>query len=83
MLLRATSMSPQQWCCGNTEAPMGDFTATTTRRLAARGIRVIGLQAIPDMASAMPYANATRGYVVDDNGCGRVWTHAEVLEAAR
>jgi hypothetical protein len=62
---------------------MRDFSSATLRRLARKGIAITGLQAIPDMASAMPFGNATRGYKVNDNGCGRVWTFAEVLEAAR
>lgn len=61
---------------------MNDFSRSTIAALARKGIRIIGLQAIPNMASAMPYANADRGYVMDDNGCGRVWTHAEVMRAA-
>jgi hypothetical protein len=61
---------------------MNDFSRKTLKALAAKGIRLVGLQAIPDMSSAMPYANATRGYVMDDNGTGRVWTHAEVLARA-
>ena len=62
---------------------MSHFSASTLRRLAARGIRVVGLQAIPDMSSDMPFANASTGFVVDDNGCGRVWTFRQVLEAAK
>lgn len=62
---------------------MNDFSRKTIAALARRGIRLVGLQAIPDLSSAMPFANATRGYLIDDNGCGRVWTHAQVLEAAR
>ena len=62
---------------------MSHFSASTIRRLAKRGISLVGLQAIPDMASAMPYANAATGYVVNDNGCGRVWTFTQVLEAAK
>lgn len=61
---------------------MSDFSRSTVRALASKGIRLIGLQAIPDMTSAMPFANASRGYVMDDNGTGRVWTFAEVLSAA-
>ena len=60
---------------------MNDFSRATLRLLARKGIRIIGLQAIPDMSSPMPYANASRGYVVDDNGCGRVWTFQQVREA--
>lgn len=62
---------------------MNDFSRKTIAALARKGIRLIGLQAIPDMTSSMPWANADRGYVMDDNGCGRVWTFNEVLEAAR
>ena len=62
---------------------MRDFSAKTRNALARKGIRITGLQAIPDMTSSMPFANATRGYVVNDNGCGRVWTFNEVMEAAR
>jgi hypothetical protein len=62
---------------------MRDFSAATLRLLARKGIRVLRPVAIPDMASAMPFANATRGYSVDDNGCGRIWTFAQVKEAAQ
>lgn len=55
-----------------------DFSATTRRALLKRGIAVIGICAIPDMSSSMPYANATRGYNLDDNGTHRIRTHAEV-----
>lgn len=61
---------------------MNDFSKRTLNKLAKRGLRLIGLQAIPDMASAMPYANAERGYLFDDNGTGRLLTFAQVLEAA-
>lgn len=59
-----------------------DFGRKAIATLARKGIRIIGLQAIPDMTSAMPYANADRGYVVDDNGTGRVWTYREVAAQA-
>jgi len=62
---------------------MNDFSRTTISALARKGIFLTGLQAIPDMALAMPFANAARGYKVNDNGCGRVWTFAEVMAAAR
>jgi hypothetical protein len=38
--------------------------------------------AIPDMTSAMPWACADRGYAVNDAGCHRIWTFAQVLAAA-
>jgi hypothetical protein len=62
---------------------MSHFSAVTIRRLAKRGIRVIGLQYLPDMSSDMPYANGDTGYRVADNGCHRVWTFRQVLEAAK
>ena len=59
------------------------FGRKAVSALARKGIRIIGLQAIPNMAATMPFADAETGYIVDDNGCGRVWTHAQVREAAR
>ncbi len=58
------------------------FSAKTNSNLSKRGIRVLGLVALPDMASSMPMANASTGYSVDDNGTGRIWTFAQVLAAA-
>lgn len=62
---------------------MRDFSASTLRSLARKGIRVLGTTVIPAADSAMPFANGSRGYRVDDNGCGRIWTFAQVKEAAR
>ena len=62
---------------------MRDFSSATRRALARKGISILRPVALPNMASAMPFANADRGYAVNDNGCGRVWTFAQVLEAAR
>ena len=45
---------------------MDDFSKKTLNKLARKGIYLIGLQAIPDMTSSMPWANATRGYVIND-----------------
>jgi hypothetical protein len=61
---------------------MRDFSAATLRALARKGIRLIGLQALPNMASAMPFADAERGYVVDDNGTCRVLTFAQMRATA-
>ncbi len=58
---------------------MTHFSKRTLRDLARKGIRIVGLRLIPDMASAMPYANGATGYAVDDNGTGRVLTFGEVL----
>lgn len=61
---------------------MNDFNKRTIRKLAAKGITIIGLQALPGQGS-MPWATAERGYKVNDNGCGRVWTHDQVTSAAK
>ena len=55
-----------------------DFTSKTVRALAKKGIRIIGICAIPDMSHPMPYANASRGYNLDDNGTHKIRSHKEV-----
>ena len=60
---------------------MRDFSSKTLRSLARKGITLSGLQAIPDASGC--FLNSTRGYLVNDNGCGRCWTFNQVLEAAR
>lgn len=54
---------------------MNDFSRKTIAALARKGIKLVGLQAIP----AAGFANAERGYRMDDNGLGRVLTFNEVL----
>jgi hypothetical protein len=61
---------------------MRDFSSSTLRLLARKGIRVLGTCVIPS-EGFMPFANGDRGYRLDDNGCGRIWTFQQVLEAAR
>lgn len=56
------------------------FGRPATVLLAKKGIRVTGLQALPDERGS--FFNSTTGYLVDDNGCCRVWTHSQVVEAA-
>lgn len=62
---------------------MNDFGKKTLRALARKGIALVGITASPDMSSSMPWANATRVYCLNDNGCHRIRTHSEVLELAR
>jgi hypothetical protein len=62
---------------------MNDFAKKTLNALAKKGITLVGLCTIPDMSSAMPFANGERGYNINDNGTGRVWTFAQVLNAAK
>lgn len=56
------------------------FSASTRRALAKKGITVYGLQALPVNGS---FANCDTGYLVNDKGCGKVWTFRQVLEAAK
>lgn len=62
---------------------MADFSKKTLCALSRKGIAIIGLTLIPDMSSSLPFANGDRGYQINDNGCGRIWTFSQVLEAAR
>ena len=59
-----------------------DFSAKTRNALAKRGIALVGVQALPG-SGQMPWANAERGYVVNDNGCGKVWTFRQVMGASK
>lgn len=59
-----------------------DFSPATRRALIKKGIAVIGTCAIPDMSHPMPYANASRGYQLSDNGTFKIRTHAEVRAIA-
>lgn len=58
---------------------MNDFSRTTLRSLSRKGISVVGLQWLPDMTSDMPMACGERGYVLNDNGTGRVVRFADVM----
>jgi hypothetical protein len=60
---------------------MKDFNRATLARLAAKGISVIGICAIPGDGD-MPWATASRGYKLNDNGCHRIRSFSEVLEMA-
>lgn len=46
------------------------FGRRAIRRLAARGIEVFG-----------PYGDF--GYRINNNGCGMIWTHAQIVGAAQ
>ncbi len=60
---------------------MRDFSPSTLRSLARKGIRVIGLTVIPG-AGDTPFAAGERGYRLDDNGCHRVRSFSQVMELA-
>lgn len=61
---------------------MTDFSKKTLSALARKGIRLLGLTVIPGKGD-LPFATGERGYRVDDNGCGRILTFTQVLEAAK
>lgn len=58
-----------------------DLGAKAVKTLASKGIKITSIQAIPG-DGPMPMANASRGYVVDDNGTCRVWLYADIMRAA-
>ena len=60
---------------------MRDFSSPTLKRLAKRGVRVIGSQAAPAFEGDQTFSGKT--YRLDDNGCCKVRSHSEVLEMAR
>lgn len=60
---------------------MRDFSRKTLTALARKGIEVLGATFVP--GSDGSFANGDRAYKVNDNGCGRVLTFTQVLEAAR
>jgi hypothetical protein len=59
---------------------MRDFSPTTLKALARKGIRVIGMQAAPAYAGDETFSG--RAYRLDDNGCCRIRSHAEVMALA-
>ena len=61
---------------------MNDFSKKTLNALAKRGIRIAGLTVIPGEGD-LPFATGERGYLVEDNGTGRVWTWRQVMAAAK
>lgn len=58
-----------------------DFSATTRRALAKRGIFVIGIVNVPgrNAAGAVDYTQGSRGYELDDNGTLRIRSFLEVM----
>lgn len=56
------------------------FSAATRRALTKKGIRIYGLQGLPGKDGS--FANGETGYLLDDNGTGRVMTHGQVRALA-
>jgi hypothetical protein len=59
---------------------MNDFNKITIRKLAKKGISIIGKQALPGLNGS--FLNPITGYVVDDNGVCKVLTHSDILRIA-
>lgn len=62
---------------------MNDFSKATLKALGRKGIYLAGIVAIPDYSSPMPFANAARGYVMNDNGTQKIWRFFDVLNATK
>ena len=60
---------------------MHDFSSSTLTALAALNILVVGTQSAP--AYEGDQFMTGRVYKLDNDGCGMIRTHAEVLELAR
>lgn len=60
---------------------MRDFSRTTLKTLASRGINVIGTQAVPSFDGDQYFTG--RAYRLDDNGYHKVRSHSEVMDMAK
>lgn len=61
---------------------MNHFSSSTLRKLARKGISVIGTTLIPDYSQPLPFANGTTAYCLNDNGTHRVRSFSDVLKLA-
>jgi hypothetical protein len=61
---------------------MNTLSKKTLRSLSSKGITVLSTTLIPDSTSSMPWANASVGFNVSDNGTGRVLTLSQILARA-
>ncbi len=57
-----------------------DFSKATITKLRKRGIRITGSTWLPSVTGG--YSNGERGYLLDDNGTGRIRTLMQVLKLA-
>lgn len=60
--------------------PASHFNKRTLNRLAKRNIFVVGSQAIPDETCS--FLNSQTGYLLSDNGTGRLVLFLDVLKLA-
>jgi hypothetical protein len=63
------------------EIPASHFNKTTLKGLTSKGIRIASMTYIP--GNDGKFANGFTGYILDDNGTGRVRSFLEVLELAK
>lgn len=60
---------------------MSHFSNSTLRKLARKGITLVGTTYLPGEGE-LPYATGETGYCLNDNGTHRVRTFREVLALA-
>ena len=60
---------------------MNDFTKKQIKNLRKKGISIYGKQWMPGKDGS--FANGHTGYLVDDNGTGRVFTFSQVMNLAK
>jgi hypothetical protein len=68
--------------CAISQIANRHFGRKAVAALARKGVAIVATTVIPGEGD-MPFAAGETGYVVSDNGCGRVWTHRQVVEAAQ
>jgi hypothetical protein len=57
-----------------------DFSATTRKALAAKGMSITGIQLV---SNDLGWADPTKAYMVNHNGTGKLRTFSEVLNLAK
>jgi hypothetical protein len=57
-----------------------DFDKATVRGLVAKGIRIVGKQAVPGRSGT--FLDSETAYLLDDNGTGRLKLYLEVMAIA-
>lgn len=57
------------------------FDKNTVKALGAKGIKIIGITAIPDEKGS--FLNSQTGYCLDDNGTHKIRLYMEVLELSK
>ena len=66
-----------------TQIATWDFGEEKIKLLADRGISFLGITSIPDPTSPRPYANARRGYEINNNGKEEILNFDEVMAFLR